>query len=219
MGKNMYSLMLSEDVVAMVDRLAYAAGTNRSQLINSILAEYLSYRTPEMRMRDMFDQMEALLAEAEGFKVMLRNSDSLFSLRSALAYKYNPTIHYSVELNRAPGRDLGELRATLRTQNSELLLYIMQFYKLWAKLECQGPSGSEYSISPGKFVKKLELREAGSKAGQVSEDELSAAIVAYIRAFDTALKAFFYHLNEPQAAVSQVEIVYRDYAQNARILL
>ncbi len=219
MRKSMYALMLSEDVVAVIDQLAGQAGTNRSQLVNSILAEYISYRTPEMRMREMFDQMEALLAQADGFKVMLRNSDSLFNLRSALAYKYNPTIHYAVELNRAQGREVGELRAVLRTQNSELLLYIMQFFKLWARLECQGPGCSQYAISQGKFVKKLALKDAPPPAGQWSEDALSEAIVTYIRAFDMALKAFFYHLNDPALAVSQVERVYQDYLRNARILL
>jgi metal-responsive CopG/Arc/MetJ family transcriptional regulator len=82
--------MLSEDIVAAVDRLAYESGTNRSNMINNILAEYVSYRTPEMRMRSMFETMENLLSACEGFKVMLRSSDSLFSLRSALTFKYNP---------------------------------------------------------------------------------------------------------------------------------
>jgi hypothetical protein len=142
MKKNMYALMLSESVVAAIDRLAYEAGTNRSQMVNSILAEYVSFRTPEMRLREMFDMMESLLSPAEGFKVMLRSSDTLFNLRSALAYKYNPTIHYSVELYRIMTDTVGELRVSLRTQNSRLKLYNMQFYKLWSKLESSFPGAA-----------------------------------------------------------------------------
>ena len=47
MKKNMYSLMLSEGVVRAVDALAAKQGTNRSNLVNQILAEHLSLVTPE----------------------------------------------------------------------------------------------------------------------------------------------------------------------------
>ena len=46
MKKTLYSLMLSEDVVAEVDRLAHRMGTNRSNLINQILAEHVNLVTP-----------------------------------------------------------------------------------------------------------------------------------------------------------------------------
>ena len=39
MKKNMYSLMLSGSVVEEIDRLAAEQGTNRSNLVNQILAE------------------------------------------------------------------------------------------------------------------------------------------------------------------------------------
>ena len=100
MAKTMYSLMLSEDVVNAIDALAHRAGTNRSQMINMILAEYISYRTPEQRMREMFDSMERMLPADSPLQVMLRSSDSMLNLRSALAFKYNPTIRYTLELER-----------------------------------------------------------------------------------------------------------------------
>ena len=65
MGKSVYSLALSDEIIAEVDRLAYQNGTNRSGLINSILAEYLQFTTPEQRMREVFDRMEKLLLSTE----------------------------------------------------------------------------------------------------------------------------------------------------------
>ena len=41
MKKSVYSLVLSDNVVRAIDDLAYKMGTNRSNLINSILAEKL----------------------------------------------------------------------------------------------------------------------------------------------------------------------------------
>ena len=55
MNKSVYSLVLMDNVVSEVDKLAYELGTSRSNLINQILAEYVRYTTPEMRMRAIFD--------------------------------------------------------------------------------------------------------------------------------------------------------------------
>ena len=47
MKKSMYSLMLADEVVKAVDELAAEQGTNRSNMINQILAERLELVTPE----------------------------------------------------------------------------------------------------------------------------------------------------------------------------
>ena len=47
MKKTLYSLMLNEEVVREIDRMAHRMGTNRSALINQILADYTSVMTPE----------------------------------------------------------------------------------------------------------------------------------------------------------------------------
>ena len=49
MKKTLYSLMLNEEVVREIDALAHQLGTNRSALINQILADYTSVLTPERR--------------------------------------------------------------------------------------------------------------------------------------------------------------------------
>ena len=41
MAKSIYSLLLDDDVIALVDRMAYAQGASRSALINRILAEHV----------------------------------------------------------------------------------------------------------------------------------------------------------------------------------
>ena len=52
MKKSTYSVVLSDRVVAEIDRLAYRKGTNRSSMINEILAGYVSMTTPEQRSID-----------------------------------------------------------------------------------------------------------------------------------------------------------------------
>ena len=53
MSKSVYSLVLSDDVVAAVDRAAYGLDTSRSNLINQLLADYVSFITPEKRRKDI----------------------------------------------------------------------------------------------------------------------------------------------------------------------
>lgn len=47
MNKSVYSLVLADDVVEAIDRLAYSMNTSRSNLINQILAERVQLLTPE----------------------------------------------------------------------------------------------------------------------------------------------------------------------------
>ncbi|MBQ1501879.1 MAG: hypothetical protein IIZ45_04610 [Firmicutes bacterium] len=212
--KNMYSLMLSEDVVRAIDRLAHEAGTNRSHMIDSILAEYISYRTPEQRIREMFDRMEAMLAPSSALQVMLRSSDSMLNLRSALAFKYNPSVRYTLELDRAMSRDVGRLKVSLRTQNQSLLLYLTQFYKLWGGLTSRTPGSGDWQAGDGRFVKLLRLTQEN-----VTEDQISAGIVEYISAFDDGLKAFFYALDVPEQAIGRVQEIYDRYVESRPLIL
>lgn len=46
MKKSVYSLMLFDEIVEKIDQLAYENNTNRSQLINDILAEKIGLETP-----------------------------------------------------------------------------------------------------------------------------------------------------------------------------
>ena len=69
MKKNVYSLVLSDAVIAGIDRMAYSMGMSRSALINKILAEQISYVTPEMRINYIFGELEALMRDVESFRI------------------------------------------------------------------------------------------------------------------------------------------------------
>lgn len=121
MSKSVYSLVLSDDVVAAVDRAAYGLGTSRSNLINQLLADYVSFITPEKRRKDIFDSLASVLDSFEPFQVQNRGSDSMLCIRSPLRVKYNPTIRYTVELSRSSDNHLGQLKIMTRTQSGALI--------------------------------------------------------------------------------------------------
>ncbi len=74
MKKTLYSLMLSEDVIRAVDERAHQLGLSRSGLVNQILAQSLklSVATPESRINDIFQQMEALMAPVKRVGALFR---------------------------------------------------------------------------------------------------------------------------------------------------
>ena len=201
MKKNVYSLVLSENVIAAVDRLAYERHTNRSNLINQILAEYVSYETPEMRMQNVFDRMQALLGSA--FQPLENASPTILTLRSALSYKYNPTVRYQVELYRMPQVAVGELKVSMRTQSATLSLLVMRFFKLWIEIEKEHHPDSVATVTDGRLVKRF--------VSETLDSEIVAdGISAYVDAFDHALKTFFCYSDRPEIAEANVKKTYAD---------
>lgn len=213
MKKSVYSLVLSDTVINEIDKAAYNMNTSRSNLINQILADYVSYVTPEKRMQEVFNSIEALLDKTRSFQIMIQPSDSMFSLRSALDYKYNPTVRYSVELYKDESDCLGELRVTLRSQNTNLILCMVSFFNLWSKIEYAYTGKADYICSNGKYIKKLRL-----SSKNLSNNDIGKAIAAYIDTIDKALKTYFTNLDKPTAA-SEIEKIYTNYLKSNGMII
>ena len=201
MNKAVYSLVLSEDVVDAVDRMAYQRGTSRSNLINQILAEAVGYVTPERRMAEI---LQTLSAQMTGlYQLQEQASDGLLTIRSPLRYRYKPTIRYRVELSREPERALGVLQASFRTQSSALLQDANAFFAWWSKLElASGFCGAddvrlEDGVWTRAFLMRPELADDTQKAGE--------AISSYIKRVDEALKLYFSALPDTQQAAMLVK--------------
>lgn len=220
MNKSVYSLVLMDHVVSEVDKLAYEMGTSRSNLINQILAEYVRYTTPEMRMRAIFDEMEKLMRGVESFQIQPQPSDAMLTIRSALRYKYKPTIRYSVELYRTKEKTVGALKVSFRTQSQPLIDMLTAFFELWGRLETHYRAQlklppCEYSIEDGRFVRKF----APESEKELTECQLADGMSEYIRMFDAAIKSYFANSGQEDEALPQMETLYRKYLKSASLLL
>lgn len=220
MNKSVYSLVLMDNVVGEVDKLAYEMGTSRSNLINQILAEYVRYTTPEMHMRAIFDEMEKLMQGVDSFQIQPQPSDAMMTIRSALRYKYKPTIRYGVELYRTPEETVGALKVSFRTQSQPLIEMLTAFFRLWAKLETHYRTQlklpqCEYSIEDGKFLRKFTPPDGT----ELNEQTLADGMSGYIRMFDAALKSYFAGGGQESAVLPQMETIYRKYLNSAALLL
>lgn len=212
MSKSLYSLMLNDDLVRELDMLAHRLGTNRSNLVNRICAEYLDYTTPESRINDVLSALDALMQPSRELVPFFAPHSGSMSLKSSLDYRYRPTIRYELSLS-AGGR--GELAVVFRTTSGALLQQMELFFGLWKQLEDKyraalGLSPRSFALSEGRFTVGLSLPDKA-----VSADELANAISAYISIFDSLLKDFI----AGRAGVHEIEERYYSYLKNSSVLI
>lgn len=213
MKKSVYSLVLSDDVVALADRAAAKRGISRSSFIDELLAKELSYMTPQMRIREIFGQMEALM-DATSMRLKSPPSDVQMSLLSSLSYKYNPTMRYAVELTHKTEGLIGALKISCRTQNAGFLSALSEFFYLMAGLErAAAPDGAVFRDSgTGKITRYLAVPEGK----MYSPSETASAISAYIRMFDKALGAYVSGLPDTELSARNAAGVYAEYIRKTQ---
>ncbi len=213
MKKTLYSLVLNDEVVREVDALAHRMGTNRSNLINQILAEYVNYTTPEQRINQVLSTIEELMAPSRDLVPFFSPNSYTMSLKSSLEYKYRPTVKYEVELYRGAGDSIGELTVLFRTQSMTLIQSMTEFFRLWKQLEdahlkpLTGQS-IDYALYDGKFVRSIAVPGKDCTA-----QELATALSNYITLFDKLLKGYLADRYSPH----DIEGAYCSYLNNASI--
>lgn len=192
MNKSLYSLMLMDEVVDEIDKLALRLNTNRSNLVNQILAEYVSVSTPEKQIDSIFRRMEELIGSSPELVPLVTPNQLSMSVKSSLQYKYRPTVRYVVQLYRTPEKAIGELTVNFRSQSPSLLNNMASFFVLWKRLEDNyasyyfEPGALRYELSSSKFVRTIAV----PKGRRYTEEELSKAISDYVTAFDKIMKRY-----------------------------
>ncbi len=210
MKKNMYSLMLAEDVIRAIDRMADEKGTNRSNLVNQILAEYVSLTTPEKHVQNIFDIIENFIGKQNGYLLYSQPNDMTMSIKSSLKYHYRPTIRYEVEMYRTPSQTIGQLKIIFRTTSAELLVELTRFFKIWMQLEniyihqFFQKDAIEYGMENGKFLRTFAV----PNDSDYTEEQIGNAISQYIATFDEMLKNF---LSGNYSSTEEIEKRYLAY--------
>ena len=220
MGKSVYSLVLMDEVVDKVDEAAYQLGTSRSGLINQILADYVSYTTPEKHVEGIFSSLENMFKEMNTFQVLANPSPYYMNITSSLRYKYTPTIKYGVELYDNSKYSFGELKVTLRTTNQTLIRDMNTFLNFFAKLEEKYIRGILeenlcYKIEEKKYTRQFVMpKEQG-----VDKVDLGVLIGEYIQVFDSVLKVFLNNLPYIEYACSDAEKEYITLMQKVHAII
>ena len=165
-------------------------GTNRSALINQILAEYVNYTTPERRINDILSTIEQLMAPNRDLVPFFAPNTFSMSLKSSLEYKYRPTVKYEVELYRRQEDAIGELSVVFRTQSTALITAMTEFFRLWKNIEDAhlAPligSKPQFALYDGRFTRSISVPDRNC-----TSEELASAISEYIKLFDKLMKNY-----------------------------
>lgn len=222
MSKSVYSLVLTDEIVRAIDSLAYRMNTSRSALIDRILAEKLSMQTPEIRMRNIMENIGSFFDD-EIFRLQTAAGDGGMLIKSPLPYKYKPTIRYSVELLRED-RYLGRLKVSFRTQNMALMELMNDFLTCFANIERRQLSRFDgidvvMQIDNDKMVRMLN-KPLIKDGRSVSDTNLIAeAIADYVNFLDRAIKLYFENADNRKQAVSLVDSLYNERIKTLKVIL
>ena len=198
MQKSLYSLILMDDVVREIDAIARKQNTNRSNLINQILAEYVSMVTPEQRIYNIFNCIDNLLGH-NAFDSYIEPNESTMSLKSSLNYRYRPTIRYLVELYRTGENASGELKIIFRTQSEKIYLKDYSAQTI------------NYSFENGKFTRTFAM----PRDRIYDNEETARAISDYIRMFDDIVKGY---LTGAYMSFAEMENRYLQYLNGSVVI-
>ena len=215
MAKKLYSLMLNDRVVAAVDSEAHRLGTNRSALIDSVLAEYFGVPTTQKMVSDIFKEMDALLSDSADLIPFFAPNSGTFFVKSALAYKYRPTLKYELVFDTSNSNKLGDLSVNFRTQSGALLQQLEHFFRVWPQVENEilEDTGAEihYSLFPNHFMRSITLPAGNNYAAQ----EIAEAVSAYVNLLDASLKSFI----NAQKDAAALKRDYANYLEKTNIIL
>ena len=214
MAKTLYSLMLSEDVVREVDKLAHRMGVTRSGLINSILAEHVGFVTPERRINDILSQIEQFMQPSRDLVPFLAPNAMSLSLKSALEYKYRPTVKYEVTLFQGNEDPIGEISVVFRTQSEALLDSLNAFFRVWKQIEDVYfiPAGKhvDYALYDGRFTRSIAAPSHDADA-----ETLAKVLAEYLEIFDSCMKRYI----TGRAAADDLQRWYSSFLAKNRLFI
>ena len=149
-------------------------------------------------MQDIFTQMEERMRATE--LRLLSKANSAMDFAAALNYRYNPTVRYGVALYDG-GEDVGEVRVSLRTQNTVLIAHVTAFFNLIDRLD-RSFLPVRSTIEVGRYVRVIPMPKV--PANRTEEDVAGGAIISFINRFNALLSVYFDALSlgkNPETAV------------------
>lgn len=182
MGKSVYSVVLSDEVIRLVDNVALKSGKSRSTMINEILADYVGVSTSKQRVDEILAVVTEAFVPHQRMRV-LKRQESTIDFLSALDYRYNPRVTYSVEFFTG-GESTCRLKIAMRTTNIELISLLNEFFADYIKLETHYSGKDNFSVIDGKLYRTLDFKDYKTST------EIALKISEYVNNIDTLINHY-----------------------------
>jgi len=202
--------MLFDEIVEKIDQMAYVNNTNRSQLINDILAERIGLVTPEQKIQKILEQLDENFSDTLSVSQINKNSSIQFG--KSLKYKYRPKVRYSYEFASSDRGKYAVLKISSRTKSEDLNEHFDEFFNLIAGIE---KKQKDYStdladnLTNHKFVREFKVEGELSQDTEIVADNLTR----YLKMIDQAMNVYFSNIEGLENAdiTKLLERLYREY--------
>lgn len=196
MSKQIYSLVLSEQVVEKVDREALVRGISRSQIINDLLCQSFGVWTPDLKMNRVMDLMTEAFRGLDTMQMVSATHGNTLQLRTSVSYKYKPKLKYVIEMSGKNHPLLANLKIYSRTTSEPFLQCLVMFFGYISDFEesiapqigLRQVLSTGYAYEDNKFVKRFECDWTTT---DVPAEAIAAYLISYVQFLDEALKMFF----------------------------
>jgi hypothetical protein len=201
--------MLFDEIVEKIDQIAYENNTNRSQLINDILAEKIGLVTPEQKIQKILEQLDENFSDTLSVSQINKNSSIQFG--KSLKYKYRPKVRYSYEFISSKRGKYAVLKISSRTKSENLNEHFDEFFNLISDIE-QSQKDEQVDMTENctnhKFVRSFQDEGELSKDIETVTDNLTR----YLKMIDRAMNAYFSSIDdiEKKELVALLERIYRE---------
>lgn len=196
MSKTVCSLVLNQEVLDKVDREALIKNVSRSQVINDLLCAHYGVHTPALKMMQVMTLLSDALQSFETMDVVSAIPGSTLQLKTQVAYRYNPTLKFVVELSGKDTHQLGVLKIYSRTISGPFLQQLVMFFNYLTSFEegvhqtigHRQVESTGYFYEDNKFIRvfNCEWNDRG-----IYPEMISRYLAHYIQFVDEALKVFF----------------------------
>lgn len=219
MKKNTYSLILFDEIVEAIDRMAYANNSNRSQLINDLLAEKVGLLTPELKIKHIFNELVIQLKNLNSIKVKRLEAGQV-QLGTFIKYKYKPTIHFNIESCGTGYQKCLVLKVYSRTTSTDLSRYLNDFFEILSEidkkrfLQLYKLTITNHTLrnSNNKFIREFLKMTA---LENLEQEYIVYYLMLYIKMLDEALRYYFNHLNSEDIK-DQLDTIYCSYMKRLK---
>ncbi len=216
MSKQVYSLVLNDQVIEKIDREAIVSGSNRSQIINDIICQHFGVWTPDLKMNRVMDLMTERLGMLETMQMVSASRGNTLQLRTTVSYKYKPKLKYVIEMSGKAQTVLAQLKIYSRTTSEPFLQGLVMFFGYLSEFEeniasniaLRQVSSSGYAYDENKFVKAFECDWTRS---DVEAEAIATYLTSYIQFLDEALKMYFDYFGNWKHIDHEMTALYRKH--------
>ncbi|GKX31063.1 hypothetical protein SH1V18_35430 [Vallitalea longa] len=223
MKKSIYSIVLFDEIVEAIDRLSYIKNTNRSQLINDMLAEKLGLLTPQQKVTNIINRISALV-ETDSIQVKSKNDYGSLQFGTFIKYKYRPSIRYSFEFYVGNNEErYAVLKINSRSKSEELNEHLERFFKgicyidkkRFPQIYQREIINKTYTNSNNRFSREF-LR--GIPLEKMDDEAIAEYLSCYLLMIDDSMNYYFNNY-DMENVFSQIDRIYYHHLKNLNLFL